>query len=474
MAVIDGLSSGLDTSSIINQLMALEKAPQQRMQVKQSAAESSITSLRTLNTKFLSLFSAAAKLGARLATEPEPSPPPPPSEWQPAKATSSDPTRLTVGTSAGATAGSLGFNVKQLATTTTRLTDATWTGTGATVAMDAAAPSAPVTTFTLGKGTTSTTITTANGTLAETVAAINASTAGVRAGVVQVSSGVYALQLTSSASGATGDITLAPTGGTTFTTTGTLGQDAVLDVSGRPISSSSNTFKDVLPGVTLTVTKADTQKLNGTVPFDPPQYVEPPVTVDVKKDTDGIAAKVQSLVDAANAVRADAKSLTAMDPTTKAKGRLYGDSAVRSLIDKVSTAISGGTSGPALAGVTIARDGTISFDKAKFLTALEADPAKVEAALGKDGLAGRLHKLADEVSRTAGAVGGAGLITSAITSRESQIATLKDGIASWDNRLAMKQKQLERTYTGLETALSKAKSQGQWLSGQLANLPSWG
>jgi flagellar hook-associated protein 2 len=88
-------------------------------------------------------------------------------------------------------------------------------------------------------------------------------------------------------------------------------------------------------------------------------------------------------------------------------------------------------------------------------------------------MAGRLHKLADEASRTSSAVGGSGLITSAITSRESQIATLKGGIAGWDTRLAMKQKQLERTYTGLETALSKAKSQGQWLSGQLAGLPKW-
>jgi flagellar hook-associated protein 2 len=471
MAAIDGLSSGLDTTSIINQLMALERAPQQRLQSKQSAAESSIGSLRTLNTKFASVLSAAAKLGARLASDPEPTPPPP-SEWQPAKATSSDTARVTASAGAGATAGSLSFNVTQLASTTTKITDATWGATTAVVATDGS--NAAIKGFTLTKGATSTVITTESGTLAQTVAAINAKNVGVRAGIVQTAPNVYALQLTSTTSGASGDITLQADGKpAAFTSKGSLGQDAVLDVSGIAITSTSNTFKDVLPGVTLTVTKADTQKLNGAVPFSPPQFVEPAVTVDVKKDTDGIAAKVQSLVDAANAARADAKSLTAMDPTTKAKGRLYGDSAVRSLIDKVSSAISGGTSGPALAGVTIARDGTISFDKAKFLTALEADPAKVEAALGKDGLAGRLHKLADEASRTSSAVGGPGLITSAITSRESQIATIKDGIASWDTRLAMKQKQLERTYTGLETALSKAKSQGQWLSGQLANLPTW-
>ncbi len=462
MAAIDGLSSGLDTTSIINQLMALERVPQQRLQVKQTAAESSITSLRTLNTKFVSLFSAAAKLGARLPSAPVPDPPPP-SEWQPAKATSSDATRVTAATTAGATAGSLSFHVKQLASTTVRMSTDTW---GATTEATSGSPAHL--SFTLKKGTgTPVTITTANGTLAETVSAINASSAGVRAGIVQVSSGVYALQVVSSTSGDTGGgITLTnPDGVNLLKATGTDGKNAVLDLgSGSTVQSTSNTFKDVLPGVTLTVLKADTATATG--------YEQAAVSVDVTKDTDGLAGKVQALVDAANAARADAKSLTAMDPTTKAKGRLYGDSGLRSLVDKVSSAISGGSSGPALAGVTIARDGTVSFDKAKFLTALEADPAKVEAALGKDGLAGRLHKLADETSRTSSAVGGPGLITSAITSRESQIATLKDGISSWDARLALKQKQLERTYTSLETALSKAKSQGQWLAGQLANLPT--
>jgi flagellar hook-associated protein 2 len=123
--------------------------------------------------------------------------------------------------------------------------------------------------------------------------------------------------------------------------------------------------------------------------------------------------------------------------------------------------------------VTVDRQGVISFDKATFLDAIAADPAKVEAALGADGLAGRLHTLGDQVSRGPAAAGGPGLISSTITSKEGQISSLKSNIERWDNRLAMKEKQLQRQYTALETALGKAKSQGQWLSGQLANLPKW-
>jgi flagellar hook-associated protein 2 len=243
-------------------------------------------------------------------------------------------------------------------------------------------------------------------------------------------------------------------------------------MSGVAITSPTNTFANVLEGVTLTVTKADTPAV-GSNPSSP-TFVEAPVTVDVKKDADGIAAKISALVDAANAARSEAKSLTAMDPTTKAKGRLYGDSGVRALVDRVRAAIVDGDAEVGLAGVSVARDGTISFDKAKFLERLAKEPAKVEAALGKDGMAGRLHQLADEVSRPEASTGGAGLITSGIKSREGQITNLKDGIANWDVRLAAKEKMLQRQYTALETALGKAKSQGSWLAGQLASLPQAG
>ena len=55
-----------------------------------------------------------------------------------------------------------------------------------------------------------------------------------------------------------------------------------------------------------------------------------------------------------------------------------------------------------------------------------------------------------------------------------EVRRFTDDIADWDVRLAVKEKQLQRTYTALETALGKARSQGQWLSGQLANLPTSG
>jgi flagellar hook-associated protein 2 len=470
MPAIDGLSSGLDTASIIRQLMQLERVPQARLQTKQSSVESSIGSLRTLNTKFASIVGAAEKLGARLPGAVVPSPPPP-SEWQATTASSSDATRTSATATAGAPAGSLSFHVQQLATAASHLS-AKYDSTSAPL-KDASG--ATVTSLTLSRGGTGAnpvTITTTNGTLSETADAINAAKAGVTASIVQIDAATdttpatYALQLTSTTTGKDTAIALTAADGTDFAAKQVVQpRSAVLDLGGVLVERSSNTMSDVMQGVTLTLTKADTQT-NGV-------YDSPAVTITVKKDADGLAAKVQALVDAANAARNDAKSLTAVDPVTKAKGRLYGESSVRGLVDRVRTAVPDNLSQTAQAGVTVDRQGVISFDKAKFLEALAADPAKVEAALGADGLAGRLHALGDQVSRGPSAAGGPGLISSTITSKESQISSLKSNIASWDSRLAMKEKQLQRQYTALETALGKAQSQGQWLSGQLANLPTW-
>jgi flagellar hook-associated protein 2 len=337
MPAIDGLSSGLDTASIIRQLMQLERVPQARLQSKQSSMESSIGSLRTLNAKFASMAAAAEKLGARLPGATVPTPPPP-DEWQATTASSTDTARTSATATAGAPAGSLSFHVTQLATAASHLS-ARHDSTSAPL-MDASG--ATVRSLTLSRGGTGAspvTITTMNGTLAETADAINTAKAGVTASLVQLDAATgttpatYALQLTSTTTGKDSAIALKAADGTDFAAKQTVApRSAVLDLGGVLVERPSNTMSDVVQGVTLTLTKSDTQTTTGV-------YDQPPVTVTVTKDADGIAAKVQALVDAANAARNDARSLTAADPVTKAKGRLYGEGSVRGLVDRVRSAV---------------------------------------------------------------------------------------------------------------------------------------
>jgi flagellar hook-associated protein 2 len=456
MASIDGLISGLNTSTIIKQLMQLERQPQVRLQAKQTTVESAISALRDLNTKFLSIKTAAAKLSTSAG-------------WQLATATSSDTSRVAVSATAGAPQGSLSFHVQQLAAASTYLS----AGSVASTA-DVVTTADSKLTITKGAGGTPVEIDTGDGSLGAVVKAINGSGAGVTATAIQLTTGEYRLQLSSTTTGADTGITIKDAGGGDpfATTLGNLdvlvaGANAQLDVGGNLVERSTNTINDLLSGVTLTVAKADKRNADGT-------FADPPVTIEVKGDSQAMAAQVAALVDAVNLARSDIKAATHYNLETKNKGKLYGDATIRALRDQLGSAVVGdGSSSAGLAGVSVSRDGTVVFDKEKFLKALADDPAAVENSLGASGLAGRLDAIATRASSSKTSAEGPGLIANAITSRESQVASLKTNISSWDNRLELRERTLQRQYAALEKALGASQSQGQWLAGQIAGLPRW-
>lgn len=99
---LDGLASGLNTSDIINQLMAVEKAPQDRLRTKKSAAQFEIKALQALNSKLAALRTAGQKL-ARPAT------------WIATTATTSATSVATATSSTGSLSGALSFNVDAVA-----------------------------------------------------------------------------------------------------------------------------------------------------------------------------------------------------------------------------------------------------------------------------------------------------------------------------------------------------------------------
>lgn len=454
MASIDGLVTGLNTADIVRQLMQLERQPQTRLRTQQSLAQRTIDAYRGVNSLLLSLKSAAESLTTGAA-------------WSLAKATSSDPTRVTAQSTAGARPGSLTFTVDQLAVAGMSTSAGTVTGTSAAVATAGS-------TIRLTKGTTATTINVGDGTLAGVVSAVNAAGAGVTAAAVQVSSGEYKLQLTSATTGAATSISLDDgAGGNPFasSTLGAvgqvvLGQDAKLKVGGAAgytVTRASNTISDLLDGVTLTLARADAATS---------------VTVEVTGDAAGTADAVAKMVDSVNAALADIKKNTSYDAATKKAALLVGDGLLRDLQQRLVGKTTAGNVDLSGAGVTVTRAGTLTFDRTTFLDAYAKDPAGTKARLGgstaSPGLAERLRELADVATRSATAVGGAGLITAAIKSQEDEIRGLTTHITGWDARLAMREAKLRRQFAAMETALGKMQQQGQWLAGQIASLPRIG
>ncbi|HET9657392.1 MAG TPA: flagellar filament capping protein FliD [Kineosporiaceae bacterium] len=340
---ISGAVSGLDTASLINQLVSVQQAQQTLLATKQSKVQKTadaygqlITQLNTLST----LSSDLAKTSA----------------WQGTTATSSD-TSVTA-TASGTTPTSITFDVTDIArahtlvsaNTYTSLTDVASTGS-----------------LTLTHGATATTINVGTGSLSDVVSAINNSGTGFKAAAVQVAPGQYRLQVASSVTGADSAFTLTGPAGFSAMNILTTGTDARIHIGTDPMTaydatSSTNTFSSLVPGLSFTVSKPG---VNG-------------VTVGSTVDGSAIAAKVQKMVDAANTVLNYVGQQTAYDAVKKTGGPLLGESAARALQQNLLSAVS--TAGAA--GVHVTRDGTLTFSQTEFTAAYAADANAVAQAFG--------------------------------------------------------------------------------------------
>jgi flagellar hook-associated protein 2 len=233
------------------------------------------------------------------------------------------------------------------------------------------------------------------------------------------------------------------------------GTDTLLRVGTGPgafdVTSSTNTVTGLLPGVTITALKADPSTQ---------------VSVDVTGDSNGMADKMAALVAAANAALAYIDKQSAYDADKKTGGPLLGDSMARDLRQQVTDAAIGSSSStPALSGVSVGRDGTLSFDKAAFLTAYGKDPAAVAATM-----ISMSQQLADVAKNASDPTRGS--ITTRITNEQDSIRDYTKQIADFEARMTLRQQTLQTQYAALETMLGKLQSQSQWLAGQLGSLPT--
>lgn len=425
---VDGLISGLNTTSIINSLMAVAAQPQAALQAKVANDQTVIRSYQGINSAFSSLSTAAKTLAGN-------------TPWQSVTVTSSSPSVAASGTTASST-GRLDFDVNTLAAAHSIRSDEI-TGLDTSIA-----PGTGIDLTTQGKTTH---IDLTDTSLQGVVNAINSTQdTGVSAAAVKVRDGVYRLQLTAAKTGQDGQFDVS--GLNVGTAVGRQASDAQITVGtgagAYTVTSSSNTFTGVLPGASFTVST-----------------LESGVTLSTGVDAGGIADKIQAMVDAANGGLGQISLASSYNSTDASKsGPLAGDYTVRQLGQNLSatmyTAV-GADGSFAQAGLQLSRDGTLTFDRDTFLAAYQADPAKTQRLV--TGLASGLQKGADGATNSTN-----GSITLAIQGRNAEIRTLNTGIADWNVRLADQRNTLMSTYAHLESTLSTLKSQGAYLSQQLA------
>lgn len=450
---IGGLASGLDTNSILDQMMAIERQPRAKLDVKSALVGVRQSLLQDFQTRLRAVEAAARDLrSVTLYTQTQ-------------SVDSSDPTKATAATASGAGVGGYQVEISQLANAAQRTYSFVSPASAGTITIDGHA-----------------TAVAAGATLTDLVASINSDT---NATVYAAATDAGTLGLSSRATGDTGTGFIALTD-----PTGTLteqaakakqGRDAIFSVDGVAGTSASNTVTNAIAGVTLTLKGVTSTSGPFTVTVGAPGA-----------STEAITDKLKAFVDTYNstvdAIRAKLTEKSVPGATTAAdrqKGILFGDSQLTDILAKMRQAVyepmvglPAGMDSLADLGVstgatasTTSKDtlaGKLTLDTKKLQTALTTNPNGVRDLLAGVANVGGWARSFEDVVHAADTTGGT--LDVRITGAADEIKRLQASMASMDQRLAIREASLRAQFTAMEQALSLSQAQGSWLSGQLAGL----
>jgi len=461
---ISGLASGLDTSSIIAQMMALERKPRALLDTKQTLIETRQQLLRDFQTKLRAVQTAAADLRSVAL-------------WAQTQAVeSSDDKKVSVASTSGAGVGGYQIEVQQLANASQRTFSFTSPAADGTITIDGHAT-------TVRAGMTAQEFATAFNTDKD---------ATVYAAAIDDNTIVFSTRRTGEQATF---IEVDPNGSLVEDPSkARAGRDALYTIDGVAKRSSENVVRDAIAGVTVTLRGITTSTGPVTISIGAPGA-----------DKDAIQRKLQAFVDAYNtAVDAIRGKLTEKsvpdrrtqqdikngvpDSRTSAElkaGVLFGDRQLTSLLDTMrqsiympldglpagmdSLADIGISTGAASATTSAdALAGKLTLDVERLTKALTEDPNGVRNLLqGVDnagGWARGFERTLDDIVKSEG------ILSSRINGADDELRALKSQMEQMDKRLELRERSLTAMFTALEVAMSKSQQQSEWLSGQLAGL----
>jgi flagellar hook-associated protein 2 len=445
-----GLSSGLNTSAIIQALLAAERQPINQLTNQQEKLVGQQSQLQTLQTSLTSLTFAASEFTL-------------PSLFEGTQAvSSSEPARIAASISGGAGVGGYEVEVTQLASSAQR---------SYTFVTPAAED-----TITIGGREYAVK---AGATAKEVAAKINGDGKGTVFAAVQ---GEGTIVLSSRATGLAGGeaITVADPGGTLTEKAGTAkaGKDAAYSVDGVAGTSSSNTVTAAIPGVTLTFA-ALTSAGPVTIAVQPP-------APSVK----AIESQLESFVKLYNSTVEAIETQLATKPPANPKagefatGSLFGDTALSGVLAQMRRAmyepiagLPAEMSSPLSLGVSTGAATTGKSTQSSLVGVLKLDPAKLASAIqaNPEGAKTMMQKWAHRLNEVVNNVAGpGGALDTRISGDVGQIREMKLRIDNMNQMLSVRQKALEQTYARLEQVMARNSAQSSWLTQQSEQLSKSG
>lgn len=409
-----GIGSGLDVTSIVNQLDAANRAPVKLLTTRTTALQAKLSAFGLLKSYTTNIHDTTAKLAD-------------PAFWQKTSASSSDSASVSVASSTSAAVGSYSVEVQQLAQaqslSSSAYADSTSAvGTGS-LRIELGSWNADKTAFTPATPPSQVDIPVPIGedSLESVRAKINASNAGVSASIVKDSSGSR-LVIRSNTTGAehsvritaTADAPAAPGGptlddlvynppsGAVKVTETALAKNAKATLNGVAIESASNTLTEVTGGLSLTVSKVTTSA----------------ATVTVGLDTATMKSAIGDFVKAYNDLNRYVADQTKYDPDKKVAAALQGDRSTLSLQSQMRAAVLGNTGASTQfsrlsdMGIQIQPDGSLLVNDSKLSAAMSSNMPDVTKAFSKtdvvnpanNGFAVSLLKLTTALNNTDGLV----------------------------------------------------------------------
>lgn len=437
-----GLSSGLDTNAIIDAVMASERVPITAIQNKQNTLNSALTTVNSLTSKLGTLKTSAQALSSALG-------------FSSFKASSSD-AAVVANVTGAPSAGTFNVSVTQLAREQRSYSAAQASSTAALNLSGSL-------TLQVGAGSTASVNVLATDTLTDIAAKINSSGQRIGASILYDGS-QYKLQVRGLDSGQANTITFGGTMATDLGLTGTpyqSAQDAILTVDNNQITRSTNQIVGVIPGVTLALTKTTSSA----------------ASVSVQSDPDTLKSKIQTFVTAYNDVVGASQTAAGWGQIKAGNTALAGDSAIRSVMSRLSASIGNnvpGTSGKytTLASIGLAsnKDGKLVLDDTKMRAAIEADPTAVQKLFINDTLMGSTGAMTGVMSTVDQLANNSGsLLKAKSESLSAQVKRMDDDVAAIQRRMDQLQAQMVQRFAALEQVVSQYKTQGNALASVLAS-----
>jgi flagellar hook-associated protein 2 len=433
-----GLASGLDTASIVDQLVAIESRSVTLAQNRQVAFNTQISQLGDLTSKLQAVNTAAAALG----------------------------TDGVLGVTGVGSASGFTATPSSLANPGSYAVQVTGLASPAKARSASFAADVKVTGGTLSLSVNSVTTDIAiddGATLEQVATSINQSAAGVSAAVL-TSGGNRYLSLTRRDTGFVVGQAAGSALAVTESYTGAQGQalglgitqpatNASLTVDGLPFERSSNTISDVVPGVTLALTSKTAASED----------------LVLATDTSATKTNLQKFVDAYNALMKTVRQHLSPQSTTDTTRTLAGDPSLRSLQGGLQRLISGSLTTSSTVrsladvGIRTGSDGTLSIDETRLGKAIGTDSQAVNALFqtAATGIAASTKALSDRFTNTVD-----GLFTLRTAGIGRSVKDLDTTIATLQYRVAGYRKTLTAQFAAMEKVVSAFKTIGDYMTQQ--------